>query len=234
MSAFDRVTKSNLSEQIASSIEEMILTQKLKSGDKLPSEQQLADDFGSSRNMVREAMKTLKERGLVEVKNGSGVYITQPDAQTLGNVVNRLVTVGTASEYEVYEVRMALEVRSCSLAAEHAKDSDIQYLKELILAMESCYLNSGQWAEKDYEFHAALADITGNSLFPEFIRPLLRTVHTISDTRPRSIRARLDGIQQHKVIVQAVEAHDAHEARLAMTAHLQHFLDDLVCEKEEE
>lgn len=232
MAAFSRVSRNNLSEQIASSLEDMILSQKLKSGDRLPSEQQLADHFGTSRNMVREALKTLQERGLVEVKNGSGAYITQPDAQTLGNVVKRLVTVGAASEHEVYEVRMALEVRACGLAAENASQENIVQLKELFDAMERSYQDSKLWAECDYAFHETIARSTGNVLFPEFIRPLLRTVHSISDSRPRNVAARLAGIRQHEVIVQAIEARDAYAARSAMSAHLQHFIDDIVQKKE--
>ena len=136
------VTKANLSSQIANQLEELILSQELKAGERLPGEIELAEQFGTSRNILREALTSLKERGLVTVRNGSGVYVAQPDARILGNVVNRLVAVGSASIQEVYELRVALEVQSSGLAAVNATDEDLQSLDELIRLMEQDYRNT--------------------------------------------------------------------------------------------
>lgn len=231
MATFPSVSKSNLSEQVARSIEQMILSQELKVGEKLPSEADQAEQFGTSRNVVREAMKTLKERGLVDIKNGSGAFVAQPDSQALGSVVNRLVAVGTASEYEVYEIRLALEVQGCGMAADHATADNIAELRRLIHEMETCYHDSKKWSDCDFRFHEAIAYATGNSLYPEFLRPLIHMVYDISDKRPRSEKARLGGIEQHKAIVDAIASHSSRAARGAMADHLREFLNDLNEEK---
>ncbi len=221
------VTKANLSSQIANQLEELILSQELKAGERLPGEIELAEQFGTSRNILREALTSLKERGLVTVRNGSGVYVAQPDARILGNVVNRLVAVGSASIQEVYELRVALEVQSSGLAAVNATDEDLRSLDELIRLMEQDYRDDQLWSKHDYHFHRALAVATHNCLFPEFLRPLNKTVYDWSDKNPRSVEARMRGIEQHKHIVEAVKARDREAAERFMSEHLQVFLADL-------
>ena len=77
------VSRVNLYEQIAGRLEEWILAHNFKEQEKLPSEQALAEEFNVSRNVVREALKLLKERGLVDSRNGTGSYVTKPDVENL-------------------------------------------------------------------------------------------------------------------------------------------------------
>ena len=221
------VMKANLSSQIANQLEERIISQELKAGDKLPGEIELAEQFGTSRNILREAITTLKERGLVQVRNGSGAYVMQPDAQVLGDVVNRLVAVGSTSIQEVYELRVAIEVQSCGLAAVNATQEDLAALDDLIGQMERDYRDDQLWSKLDYNFHKELAVSTHKTLFPEFLRPLINTVCDLSDRHPRHFEARLRGIEQHKRIVEAVKSRDRAAAERAMEEHLQVFLADL-------
>jgi len=222
------ILKSNISNQIAEHIESMILSQELKVGDKLPGEIALAEQYGASRNMLREAMTTLKERGLVEIKNGSGAYISQPNSDSLSNAVNRLVTFGDATAYEVYEVRMALEVRACGLAAKFASKEDLQVLHTLIANMELNYEDRKLWTQYDGEFHEALAQMTKISLFPAFLHPLISIVQSIAEEQPLPASARKKGLAAHKKIVDAIESRDRDAAENAMTSHLNGFLTDLV------
>lgn len=221
------VSKANLSTQIADQLEERILSQELKAGDRLPGEIELAEQFGTSRNILREAITTLKERGLVQVRNGSGAYVMQPDAQVLGDVVNRLVAAGSASIQEVYELRVAIEVQSCKLAANNATSEDLETLEDLIVQMKHDYRDDQLWSKLDYNFHRELAVATQNSLFPEFLRPLMNTVCDLSDRHPRTFDARLRGIEQHERIVSAIRSGSQSAAEQAMAEHLRGFLADL-------
>ncbi len=221
------VSKANLSTQIADQLEERILSQELKAGDRLPGEIELAEQFGTSRNILREAITTLKERGLIQVRNGSGAYVMQPDAQVLGDVVNRLVAAGSASIQEVYELRVAIEVQSCRLAANNATSEDLETLEDLIVQMKRDYRDDQLWSKLDYNFHRELAVATQNSLFPEFLRPLMNTVCDLSDRHPRTFDARLRGIEQHERIVSAIRSGSQSAAEKAMAEHLRGFLADL-------
>ena len=113
----DSVKKNNLYESIADTIEAMILDDTLKVGERLPSEAAMAESFGVSRNIIREAMKILKERHLVELRNGDGARVVKPDSSSLKDVVNRMVIMGSLSLSEIYELREALEVSAAGLAA---------------------------------------------------------------------------------------------------------------------
>lgn len=233
MAKFVQMNKDSLSKQIAEQIETLILSQELKVGERLPGEIELAEQFGSSRNVLREAMTSLKERGLIEVKPGSGAYVAQPDPLALGEMMNRFVALGSLSVYEVYEVRMALEVRSCGLAAEHADEEGISKLKELIEKTEKDYKDDQLWAKYEYKFHMQIAKMTNTTLFPVFLRPLLNIVFDITNEKPRPLVARKSGLEAHKRIVAAIESGDKEAAEQAMILHLQGFLNDIIKGKDQ-
>jgi DNA-binding FadR family transcriptional regulator len=112
--------KVNLSETLADKLEEIILSDIKLFGQKLPSEQELAKKFGISRNIVREALKLLKERGLVTSRTGDGSYFSKPEPQTLTNLISRMLVMNNIDADNSYEVRMMLECNACRLAARQA------------------------------------------------------------------------------------------------------------------
>ena len=110
-----------LFEALASDLEEWILSGRLESGAKLPSEETLAGRFGVSRPVVREALARLRERGLIETVNGSGTFVKPPDAGHLTDAFLRHLRVGSrASIAKAYEARIAIEAATARLAAERA------------------------------------------------------------------------------------------------------------------
>lgn len=226
MQTYAPLNKSSLSMQIADQLEARILQNQLKEGEKLPGEMELAERFGASRNVLREAMTTLKERGLIEVRNGSGAYVVHPQAEKLGQVVSRLVITGSVSADELFEVRMALEVRACGLAAQNATPEEIEKLQTLLDDMERSYEDSGLWAQFDYDFHILLARCTGNVLFPVLLEPLISLVTDNFNKMPLPLEARKRGMAHHRTIMDAVKAHDRAAAEKGMVLHLQRYLED--------
>ena len=226
---FQPINKASLSQQIAEILEQSIIQQKLQVGDRLPGEMELADQFGASRNVVREAIAMLRERRLVEVRNGSGAFVTQVSPEALGSVVTRMTAVGSVSPQEVYEVRMALEVRACGLAAQNSDAREKRALKEIVRNMEKTYEDLQKWYASDFKFHRALSSMTHNPLFPAFLEPLIRMVFMPDDQHyvQPSLRARLGGAEQHRRILGAIERSDRIGAEQAMTGHLQTYLDDI-------
>ncbi|MCL1854163.1 MAG: FadR family transcriptional regulator [Clostridia bacterium] len=227
---FQQVNKSSLSQQIAEILEQTIIEQKLQVGDRLPGEIELADQFGASRNVVREAIAMLRERRLVEVRNGSGAYVTQISPEALGSVVTRMTAVGCASSQEVYEIRMALEVRACGLAAQNSNGQEKITLQKIVQKMEKDYADLHQWYAIDCKFHQALSAMTHNPLFPAFLEPLIALVFAPNDAHfmQPSLNARLGGAKQHRRILGAIERSDRAAAEQAMADHLQTYLDDII------
>jgi GntR family transcriptional repressor for pyruvate dehydrogenase complex len=232
MTEFIQLDKNNLSQQIAEQIENLILSQKLKVGEKLPGEIELAEKFGSSRNVLREAMTTLKERGLVEVRPGNGAFVVQPDPLAIGKMVDRYLTMDSISVDEVFEVRMALEVRACGLAAEHADKEGIEKLKKLLLKMECACSDGKFWAKNDMEFHLQIALMTKLSLMSVFLQSLINIVFKLTEVEPQTtLVERTSGLEAHKEIVKMIEARNRSGAERAMVEHLQKFLDDIIANR---
>src|SRR5436190_7356616 len=111
MKTFEKVERKRLPEQVAGEIEEAIIGGTFGVGSQLPSEQNLADQFGVSRNVVREAFKFLKERGLIEIHNGSGAYVCQPSGEATSNALGRYIRLlgAESSISALYEARRTLE-----------------------------------------------------------------------------------------------------------------------------
>ena len=227
---YSQLVKSSLSQQIAQNLEQMIIGQEIQVGDRLPGEIELAERFGTSRNVIREAITMLKERGLVDVKNGSGAYVAQLTSDALGSMVTRLTAVGSASPEDVYEIRMALEVRACGLAAQNATPQQKKELRLIVEDMGKNFEDLVKWKRDDMRFHRCLAQMTNNALFPAFIEPLAAELFSPGHDaeRPPSREARLGGMEQHRRILDAVEQGNRTAAERAMTDHLQRYLDDIL------
>jgi GntR family transcriptional repressor for pyruvate dehydrogenase complex len=217
-----KIVKKNLSDIVVERIEKMILDQSLEIGEKLPSEQELGDMFGVSRTILREAMKTLKERGLVNIRVGDGAYVAKPEHTILKDFLNRLVILDNVKQNEVYEIRSALEVSGCGLAAERADDDEIERLEQIIGEMDRSRSNKPRWVELELEFHLTIAKASKNQLFFSLISPvigLMADTFEIGFVKNRS-GAKDEGITGHRKILSAIKRRDRKAAERAMQDHI--------------
>lgn len=212
--------KINLYETIAERLEKMILEDLIKIGEKLPSEQVLAENFGVSRNVVREALKILKERGLVNVRSGEGAFVSKPKTKILDDMVNRILLMGDISFKDVYELRFTLEVDACGLAAERISEDAIKELDNIIENMKKSIHKEDEWVSLDLKFHIAIAKSTKNPLFYSFIKPLAGTLVSMFEKGYHSPGASKEGIKGHMLIVEAIRKRDKLLAEKAMLEHL--------------
>jgi len=223
------IKKANLYETVAERLEQLILDDTLKLGEKLPSEQALADKFGVSRNIVREAFKILKERGLIEVHSGEGAFIAKPRSKMLHDMINRVIVMGDVTLSDVYEARYALEVAAVACAAERSSEEDVDELKQIVENMKSAAENADKWIELDWEFHSKIAKISKNQLFSYFIKSLTGSMMTIFlqgyESSPQSIEA---GILDHIAITNAIVEKNPELAKKAMFEHLKHSEKDVL------
>jgi DNA-binding FadR family transcriptional regulator len=185
-------------------------------GERVPAERHLAQAYSVSRPTIREAMLALEIDGLVEVRMGSGVYVTA-----------RTPTSGSAAEtdmgpFELLEARRAIEGEACALAAERIGEQDVEELQRLIAAMEIDDVIQAEAADR--QFHETIARATQNS-------GMLAAVQMLWDARERSLQYRLltekahsAGISppfdEHGYILEALRARDPALARTAMRKHL--------------
>jgi GntR family transcriptional repressor for pyruvate dehydrogenase complex len=204
---------------VASAIEEAILSGNLKVGEKLPSEQELADQFGVSRNILREALRDIKARGLVEIKNGAGIYITKPTSADVEGMLNRVVVLSDSVIKDYYEVRFALEVMACELAAQRISKEEIQELKNIYDAMKKNISTRDELTRLDFEFHNIITKATNNNLFCSFLQPL-QNIMTYMFNQSYSAASQKEALEGHNNILAALIKKKPELAREAMINHL--------------
>jgi GntR family transcriptional regulator, transcriptional repressor for pyruvate dehydrogenase complex len=221
------VRTSRLYEQIVQQIEESILKGTLKAGDQLPAERELAIRFGVSRTAVREAVKALREKGLVEAYSGRGTFITDGTSQAVRQSFDLMVKIGQPEgSTDLAEVRSILEPEISALAAERAQESDRAALREAVAVMDRSLKDADAYIEADLDFHLALAEAAANPLILSLIDSI---VGLLREQRLRIFRvegAAERGQVHHKRILEAIEKRDANMAREAMKAHLQQVRED--------
>lgn len=216
------------SEQIAARIEALILGSELKPGDKLPPERDLAESFGVSRSVVREALKLLSERGLVQSRMGQGSFVNDPG---LSNVISSLSVAYHMRESTVdhlMEVRMHLELPIASMAAERATPGDLERLESAMNAMDARIdaldvpQTLKEFQRADADFHTALAAATHNPVFVILSNSIFDILLAERSKMSRFKSVTVQGHQYHKQVLECVKQKDSMGAQEAMRLHLQH------------
>jgi GntR family transcriptional regulator, transcriptional repressor for pyruvate dehydrogenase complex len=221
------VRTSRLYEQIVQQIEESIVKGSLKPGDQLPAERELAQRFGVSRTAVREAVKALREKGLVEAYSGRGTFITDGTTQAVRQSLDLMAKIGQPEgSTHLAEVRTILEPEIAALAAIRIQEPELATMREAVAVMDKAYQDPDAYIEADLDFHLALAEGAANPLILSLLDSI---VVLLREQRLRIFRV-TGGPQRgqfhHKRILDAVERHHADDARKAMRAHLEQVRED--------
>ncbi len=221
------VRTSRLYEQIVQQIEESILKGTLKTGDQLPAERDLAQRFGVSRTAVREAVKALREKGLVEAYSGRGTFITDGTSQAVRQSLDLMVKIGQpeGSQY-LAELRAILEPEIAALAAARAQESDLATMREAVAVMDRAGRDPGAYIVADLDFHLSLAEAAANPLILSLIDSI---VGLLREQRMKIFKVEGGperGQFHHKRILEAMEQRDPEKVRDAMRAHLEQVRED--------
>ena len=215
------IQASRLYEQIVQQIEGSILKGELGEGSQLPAERDLAKQFGVSRTAVREAIKALQEKGLVDAFPGRGTFVTNGTSNSMRRSLDRIIKSGDADGWAyLVEVREILEPEIAALAAVRADEQDLAAMREAIEVMDKANRDSDAYIEADLDFHLTLAEAAANPIVLSLIDSI---VGLLREQRLRIFR--LDGSPErgqihHRRILDAIERRNPQEARTAMRAHL--------------
>ncbi|SRR6266851_598135 len=221
------VRTSRLYEQIVQQIEESVLNGSLKPGDQLPAERELAQRLGVSRTAVREAVKALREKGLVEAYSGRGTFITDGTSQAARQSFDLMVKIGQQEGApHLAELRLILEPGIAALAAVRVKEDDLAAMREAVAVMDRAQDDPEAYIEADLDFHLALAETVANPLILSLIDSI---VGLLREQRIKIFNVEggpQRGQVHHKRILEAMERRDAEMARTAMRAHLEQVRED--------
>lgn len=203
---------------VASRIQELIHEENIKAGERLPSERDLASKLSVSRTSLREALIALELGGIIEVRGGSGVYVSeQATAQ------NDVLEVGPGP-FEVLAARRMIEAEVAALAAKMATDSAIDAILVAVLEMEKHHEDRSGNEQADRNFHLAIARATGNSAMVGVIEYLWNQRGSLWHKLKEHFQTeelRQETLKDHRRILEAIAAHDPAAARKAMRAHLE-------------
>jgi GntR family transcriptional repressor for pyruvate dehydrogenase complex len=209
-----------LSEQVAAVLRERVAQGQFAPGARLPSEAQLAQDFGVSRTVVREAISRLKSEGLLDSRQGSGVFVQTAPVRSLRLDPRTGLSRDTA--VQIVELRRAIEIEAAGLAAERRTPKDLARMREALAALERAVAAGESGVAEDLRFHYVIAAATRNPYYLavlEFLGQFLHgTMRATRASRREDFLRQTD--EEHAAIVAAIARRDAHAARKASARHL--------------
>ena len=225
---FQRVRVGRVSEEVVKQVQEAIFSGLLEPGDRLPSERELAEQFGLSRMSVRDALRALESFGLIQIKVGStgGAFIREPNFDPFRETLASMLRSKKASILELAEARMIVETATAELAAQRATPEDLEALRQSVegarRSIESGDLNYGPHS---VNFHAALARAAQNHVLnltvQSFRASFADVLEKLLPTTDMAERA----LKDHWDLYQAIENRDSARARQLMEEHLEYFKD---------
>lgn len=218
MYQFEKVDKKLLGAQIEDELMNFILKEPVEVGEKIPNEFELAEKFGVGRSTIREAVKGLVTKGILEVKRGSGTFVVSTctaDDDPLG--LSKLQDKYKLA-LELFDVRLMLEPEIASLAAEYAQKEELAQLEKLCDETEQMYLSGKNHIPKDIEFHTCIARCSKNRVVETLVPVINTAVLTFANLTHRMLMQ--ETIETHRAIVNAILDHDPVGARCAMVMHL--------------
>jgi GntR family transcriptional regulator, transcriptional repressor for pyruvate dehydrogenase complex len=224
MDDFAPIRTARTFEIIADEIRGQVRDGKITTGDKLPPERELAQQFGTSRNAVREALRSLEHSGLIVLQKGAhgGAFITDGSPTAVAQSIEDLIHLGGAALADVTEARLSIETVIVEIATANASESDFDKLDRNIDAVEELTRIRDMEAKADLnmEFHVLLAEATGNPVLVLLMKTLmdvLRSVH-----RPVTAEDTADIIASRRKFMSLFRARDSLAAGAEIKRHLTH------------
>lgn len=216
------MSQARLSDHVYVAIVEIITSQGLEVGARLPSEARLAEMFGVSRAIVREALMRLASDGITEARRGAGSFVKSRPSERLSAFMSSTELPTTLGSYEV---RFVLEAEAARLAATRRTAAEMAHIDDGMELLRHALLSSEPAHDEDMELHRRIAEATGNPAFliafdalHADVDKIMRAGVDISRSRPPEVIATM--LREHDQVVDAIRAQDPEGAALSMRWHL--------------
>jgi GntR family transcriptional repressor for pyruvate dehydrogenase complex len=223
-----KVNRECLSEQIVEQLQELIFEKHLRSGNRLPGERELCEQFGVSRTVIREATKVLAQRGMLVIEPGRGTYVTLPAEQDVARSITLFARARDVSFVNLVEVRRALEPEIAELAAVRATATHRQQLQACIEVMDRNLTAPEAYVAADQEFHSVLAEATGNDILIAITGVIVNLAQNARRLMFAIPEAPKRGQDFHRKILECILASDGACARSTMFEHLCQVEQDII------
>jgi GntR family transcriptional regulator, transcriptional repressor for pyruvate dehydrogenase complex len=219
------VSRSSLSDEIVQQIIDLISSNALKPGERLPPERDLCKQFGVGRTSLREALRSLSVMGILDVRLGEGTFVSEGSKKYLERTLQWGLLLDPKIIEDLVEARIFLESQTAYLAAQRATAENLDEVEQTIQGMQANLDVSDRFLEYDLQFHSAVAKATQNSIFSyllsttrvhlqEWIKRSLAVPRKDKEYTPEA------ALREHKKVFRALCKHRPEEARAAMAEHI--------------
>ncbi len=217
---FGKISKDALPKEITTRLLDMIREKALRPGDQLPPERELAAMMGVSRPSVREALRALALMNVLDIRQGSGTYVSSLDTGLLIEHLDFVFSLDDSTYLELFEARKVLEAGIVALAAKKVTDKEINTLQEIVTRSTEDINDLEAFLLNDRELHEAITHVADNPILTRFMVSLSKL-----GLASRSRTVRIPGvaeqtIEDHQCIVAALRDRDPEQAKTAMLEHL--------------
>jgi GntR family transcriptional repressor for pyruvate dehydrogenase complex len=193
----------------------------LTPGEKLPPERELATMLNVSRTSMRQAIKILQVIGVLDVRPGSGTYLSKSAQRILEEPTYELTPLRGLSQGELFEARRAIEAEAAAAAAVRAGNTDIEKIEEALEQMSLHLSDANSYAKYDMAFHQAITGASGNRFFIWFQQLTMKALYDAWLARTSSKERKVqDSFHEHERIARAIKLRDPDGARMEMLRHL--------------
>ena len=215
---YEKVDQKLLVPQIEDQFMIYIQQEQIAVGARLPSEYKLSEKFGVGRSTVREAIKSLVTRGVLEVKRGSGTFVKNPELDKQDPLGLSKFEDKYRLAMDLFDVRILLEPEVAATACKNATKEQKDKIKELCDEIEELYMEGKNHIQKDMEFHETIAKCSGNKVVETLIPVILTAITTFANLTYRKLQK--ETIETHREITNAILRGDSMGAKCAMIMHL--------------
>lgn len=220
-----KLRRETLSEQMATQLLEYIRSLDIQPGTLLPSETRLSAEYGVSRQVVREALRSLQGRGVLTILNGRGAVVRPLDRESLSFTFSRAIQIDTRSLVELMEVRLGLEMQSATLASRRRTAIEAAELTRIVDAMRGHLHDEEEYANLDLAFHLAIARASHNTMLQHLVESIReatsQAIHMGLRHQPSEKEEPYERVQTgHEGILREILLRQPASAARAMARHL--------------
>ncbi|WDP91400.1 MAG: FadR family transcriptional regulator [Desulfobacter sp.] len=225
---FKKAKQSRVFQDVVEQIQDAILSGKLEPGTRLPAERELKDMFNTSRGTLREALRVLEQKGLIEIKLGvaGGAIVKQIDAEPVMQSLALLIRSGDVSLDHLSEFRIKIEGSIVELAAQRATDEDIQTMEDLFQKAKTCY-EEEDWQgflKTDEAMHAYMGTMSRNPVFQFLQQSIHDNIHNYYEYYlPMNRERTLENLTDLEKLIAALKARDGRTASSLIMDHVDKF-----------
>jgi GntR family transcriptional regulator, transcriptional repressor for pyruvate dehydrogenase complex len=222
---FKSVRPDRISQAIVDQIKEAIFKKKIKIGDKLPSERQMIEQFETSRVTVREALKSLENSGILEIRRGTqgGAFVRDPDVKFVSSFLQDMFSMGNIRVFDLTEARIAVEPFSVKMATERIREDSLEQIRQNIRETREC-LKSNNAADArllTLEYHRLIAQASGNPVIFFMVDSIMDIMENNVSTIIIPAESVKNTLRDHEEICDAVIRRDPEMAQALMLKHIQ-------------